>query len=60
MKVIGVIDNMKDKGDYESHGGALYRRMDTSNAQYASTLLVRVRPDATADTENRLYKTILV
>jgi putative ABC transport system permease protein len=58
MKIIGVIDNMKDKGDYESHGPGMYRRTDTSNAHFAGTLLVSVSPGATAETENRLYKSI--
>jgi hypothetical protein len=32
--------------------------IDTGSAKYISTMLVRVKPDATADTENSLYKAL--
>ena len=57
-QIIGIIDNLKDKGDFEGHAGGLYRRIDTGSAKYISTMLVRVKPDATADTENSLYKAL--
>jgi putative ABC transport system permease protein len=57
MKVIGVMEDMKDKGDYLKPGAGLFKRMDTGFA-HDGTILIKVRPDADAAFESRLYKNL--
>ena len=54
--VIGVVEDMKTKGDYTALGRAIFRRLDTSSYQYTNNILVKVSPDADASFENRLFK----
>ncbi len=58
MKVIGVVQDMKDKGDYYRAGPGLYSQLDTGAFRYLSNLLIRVAPDADAAFESRLYKVV--
>jgi len=58
MKIIGVIQDMKDKGDYTRAGIAIYHRADTSAFHWMGRILVSVSPIATAAFESRLYKTL--
>ena len=58
MKIIGVIQDMKDKGDYARAGIAIYHRADTSAFRWLGRILVSVSPNATAAFESRLYKTL--
>lgn len=53
-KIVGVVKDFKEKGDYQVADYALYDRMDTS--YFLSNLLVKVRPDADAAAESRLFK----
>ncbi|QKJ30330.1 ABC transporter permease [Mucilaginibacter mali] len=58
MEIIGVVQDMKDKGDYYSAGRGLYNPIDTGAFRYLSTMLIKVTPDADAAFESKLYKTI--
>lgn len=57
MKVIGVVSNIKDKGDYLGPIMAMYKRVDTSYREGGS-LLIKVTPGAGAAFEGRLYKAV--
>jgi putative ABC transport system permease protein len=58
MKVIGVVQDMKVKGDYTVAGAALYNRADTSAFHWLDRILISVTPDASAAFESRLYKVL--
>lgn len=56
IKVIGVIENIKFDGDYQTPGYAIYSRYDTSAYRWLGKILVKVTPDANAAFESQLYK----
>lgn len=56
MRVIGVIEDMKDKGDFQEAGNSFFRRMDTSEMAWHNAILLKVSPNADASFESRLYK----
>jgi putative ABC transport system permease protein len=56
VKVIGVIENIKFDGDYQSPAYAIYNRVDTSAYSWLGNILVKVSPDADAAFESQLYK----
>ncbi|MGN8070453.1 ABC transporter permease [Mucilaginibacter sp. 22184] len=58
IKVIGVVQDVKDKGDYLPSGMAMYNRVDTGDMRYISKLVIKVSPDADAAFESKLYKTV--
>jgi putative ABC transport system permease protein len=58
MKVIGVIQDMKIKGDYADAGIAVFHRIDTGAFHWVGKILVKVTPNADAAFEGRLYKTL--
>jgi putative ABC transport system permease protein len=58
MKVIGVIQGIKAKGDYAPAGYGVYHRTDTGSFHWLGKIMVRVNPGATAAFEARLYKTV--
>lgn len=58
MKVVGVVHDFKDKGDYQAIESGYYNRADTSNAWVMGSLLVAVKPNTNAAFEARLYKTV--
>lgn len=58
MTVIGVVQDMKDKGDYYSAGRGLYNPNDTGSFKFLSTMVIKVTPDADAAFESKLYKTV--
>lgn len=57
LKVVGVIQNMKDKGDYQPIENGMYRRMDTAGYKYG-TILLKVSPGADAAFESKLFKAL--
>jgi putative ABC transport system permease protein len=57
-RVIGVVPDVKMKGDYTVPGKAAYHRIDTGSLKDMTKMLVRVTPDADVAFEGRLYKTI--
>jgi len=58
LKVIGVIQGIKAKGDYSPAGAAIYKRTDTGSYRSMGKMMVKVTPDADAAFEGRLYKTL--
>jgi putative ABC transport system permease protein len=58
MKVIGVVEDVKAKGDYAVPGLALYDRLDTGSFRWLGRMLIKVTPNADAAFEGRLYKTL--
>lgn len=58
LKVVGVIQNLKDKGDYQPIEYGMYRLMDSGSYRYASTILLRVQPGADAAFEGKLFKSL--
>jgi putative ABC transport system permease protein len=56
MKVIGVVEGIKIKGDYAPTDIGLYARTDTGSFRWLGKILVKVTPDADAAFESRLYK----
>lgn len=58
MKVIGVVEDLKAKGDYAEAGLAIYNRTDTGSFHWLGKILVKVRPGTDAAFEGRLYKTL--
>ena len=58
FKVIGVVEDVKAKGDYAAPGLALYQRIDTSSFRWLGRMLIKVAPHSDAAFEGRLYKTL--
>ncbi|HLY70330.1 MAG TPA: ABC transporter permease [Puia sp.] len=58
MKVIGVVQSVKTKGDYATTETGLYNRTDTSSFRWLGKMLVKVTPGADAAFEGHLYKTL--
>ena len=58
MRVIGVVQSIKVKGDYAPAGLGLYQRADTGSLRWFGKIMVQVTPDASAAFEGRLYKTM--
>jgi putative ABC transport system permease protein len=58
MKVIGVVQSIKAKGDYLPAGPGIYKRADTGAFHWLGKILVKVSPDADATFEGHLYKTM--
>lgn len=56
MRVVGVITDLKDKGDFVSPGSGFYQRFDSSNVADGNTLLIKVKPVNTALFEKKLFK----
>lgn len=57
-RVIGVVEDIKAKGDYTDIGNAVFSRIDTGAFHWLGNILVSVTPDADAAFESRLYKTM--
>lgn len=58
MKVVGVVTDFKDKGDYQAIESGYYKRADTTNVWSLGSILVAVKPNTNATFEARLYKTV--
>lgn len=56
MKIIGVVEDIKVKGDYAISGNAAYNRIDTGYYRWLGNVLINVKPDADAAFESKLYK----
>ena len=57
-EIIGVVEDVKVKGDYSPSGQAIYNRMDTGSVREMGRMLIKVRSGANAAFEGRLYKTL--
>lgn len=58
MKVIGITEDVKIKGDYTTTGHAIFTRADTTAFHWLGNMLIKVSPDAGAAFESRLYKVL--
>ena len=58
LRVVGVIQGVKAKGDYSPAREAIYRRTDTGSYHSLGKMMVKVTPDADAAFEGKLYKTL--
>jgi putative ABC transport system permease protein len=56
MKVIGVVQALKMKGDYAPSGIGMYMRTDTGSYRWLGKMIIKVTPDADATFEGKLYK----
>lgn len=54
--IVGVVEDVKAKGDYQEAGLAMYERIDTSSNDGRGRILVKVNANADAAFESRLYK----
>jgi putative ABC transport system permease protein len=54
--VVGVVEDVKAKGDYQEAGLAMYERIDTSSNNGRGRILVKINDKADAAFESRLYK----
>ena len=57
-RVIGVVKDVKMRGDYAAAQIGAYNLLDTGAFRWLNRILVRVSPDASAAFEGRLYKTL--
>lgn len=58
MRVIGVVQSIKMKGDYAATGLGIYQKTDTGSLRWMGKIMVQVVPGAGAAFEGRLYKTL--
>ena len=56
LRVVGIIQGIKAKGDYSPARPAIYRRTDTGSYHWLGKMMVKVTPDADAAFEGKLYK----
>ena len=56
LRIIGVVNDMKFKGDYRPSGTAVFNRVDTGAFRWLDRILIKVTPNADAAFESRLYK----
>ncbi|HWK07022.1 MAG TPA: FtsX-like permease family protein [Puia sp.] len=57
-KIIGVVEDVKVKGDYAVAGLGMYNQIDTGYYQSLGRMLIKVAPEADATFEGHLYKTL--
>jgi putative ABC transport system permease protein len=55
-KIIGVLEDIKFDGDYQTAKYASYNRIDTGSYKWLSSILVKVNPEAGAASEGKIYK----
>lgn len=58
LKIIGVTEDIKDKGDFLAPGPKMYTLSDTGTVAYMTKLLIKVSQDADANFESKVYKII--
>jgi len=58
LQIIGVVQGVKQKGDYLAAGNEQFGRLDTGAFHWVGKILLKVRPDADAAFEGKLYKTV--
>jgi putative ABC transport system permease protein len=56
LRVIGIVQGVKAKGDYSPSRPAIYKRTDTGSYHWLGKMMVRVTGDADAAFEGKLYK----
>jgi putative ABC transport system permease protein len=58
MKIIGVIEDIKDRGSYQDVESGIYKPMDSNWARWTGTILLKVQPAADAAFEGKLFKSL--
>ncbi|MBE7169490.1 MAG: ABC transporter permease [Williamsia sp.] len=58
LKIIGVVQDVKMKGDYTTIGNAVFNRIDSGAFHWLGNMLIKVTGDADAAFESRLYKVL--
>uniref|UniRef100_UPI003D7F45EC ABC transporter permease n=1 Tax=Pedobacter sp. TaxID=1411316 RepID=UPI003D7F45EC len=56
FKIIGVVEDVKNDGDFEPAESGVYRNIDTAGFNWIGNILLKVSPDADAAFESRLSK----
>ena len=56
LRIIGIVQGVKAKGDYSPARSAIYKRTDTGSYHSLRKMMVKVTPDADAAFEGKLYK----
>ncbi len=56
MRVVGVVTDLKDKGDFINSGSGYYYRFDSSNVDWGNSILIKVKPVNQAVFEKKLFK----
>ena len=57
-RVIGVVDNIKDKGEYHAIENGLYMQLDSGWNRWAGNMVLKVNANADAAFEAKLFKTL--
>lgn len=58
FKVMGVVDDIKDKGAYQAIENSMYVKMDSFWMHFTGNMLLRVQPGTDASFEGKLFKTL--
>lgn len=58
MKVVGVVNDFKDKSDYQGPSNSFFARADSNYQNWLGAILIKVSADADAAFESRLYKSL--
>lgn len=58
LRIVGVVQDMKDKGDYQPRNGGLFTRTLNGNYGGRNRMLVKIKPGADPGFESRLYKQV--
>lgn len=58
VRIVGVVQDMKDKGSYKTMGPGLFQRTTHNSYQWLGRMLIRVKPGTGANFEGRLYKQV--
>ncbi|WP_316819410.1 ABC transporter permease [Pedobacter gandavensis] len=58
MKVIGVVQNLKDKSDFKTATAGAFQRIDTGGIRDMSRMLIRIAAGTDAAFEGKMYKLI--
>ncbi|MES1215691.1 MAG: ABC transporter permease [Bacteroidota bacterium] len=57
-EVVGVVQDIKDKGDYQPLKNGIFRRMDSTMYFLVSSIIINVSPGVNAGFETKLFKTL--
>lgn len=58
VKIVGVVNDFKDKSDFQGESASFFIRIDTTYQSGISAVLIKVKPNADPAFESRLYKVL--
>jgi putative ABC transport system permease protein len=58
FRVVGIVDDIKDKGSYTALDNGMYIKMDSSWLNFAGNMVIKVKPGTDAAFESKLFKTL--